>query len=53
MVNKIRCFKVESVPDAAKVVDMIVASTQTLDKDEICFENVRLESKLKPRLRGV
>ena len=25
---------------------------QTLDKDEICLEKVRLESKMKPRLRA-
>ena len=41
------CFEVKSVHDAVKVTDMIVAK---LDKDEIYLENVRLESKLKPRL---
>ena len=31
------CFEVESVPDAAKIADMIV---QALDRDEICLEKV-------------
>ena len=37
------------MPDAAKIADMIVA---TLDRDEICLEKVRLQSKMKPRLRA-
>ena len=43
------CFEVESVPDAAKIANMIVAA---LDRDEICLKKVRLESKMKPRLRA-
>ena len=43
------CFGVESVPDVAKVADML----QARDRDEICLEKVRLESKMKPRLRAV
>ena len=32
------------MPDAAKIAD------RALDRDEICLEKVRLESKMKPRL---
>ena len=37
------------MPDAAKIADMIV---EALDRDEICLEKLRLESKMKPRLRA-
>ena len=38
------------MPDAAKVADMIVTSTEY--RFEICLEKVRLESKMKPKLRA-
>ena len=44
------CFEVESVPDAAKVADVIVACTGYRDK--ICLNKVRLVSKMKLRLRA-
>ena len=37
------------MPDVVKTADVIV---QALDRDEICLEKVRLESKMKPRLRA-